>query len=452
MYQKHILIKMKQWLYKPVDIFPLVLFRLFLGFVLLAEALNAILSGWIEKVFSETPFTFPFIGFEWLQPFSGNGMYVYYSVLAVLSIFVILGYQYKWAMAGYGFLWAGVYLMQKTTYNNHFYLLLIVCFLMFLLPANRAFSIDAKRNQSFATNAMPQWMLWAMMAQITIVYVFGAIAKIYPDWLDGTCTRIIFENRMHHPTLKNLFNHHYFHLFIAYAGIFFDGFVIFFLLWSRTRTLALIASLIFHLFNSLTLPVGVFPYFALSFIVFFYPASKLRKWFFQKPITQLQSIPIPEQGKKLVNFVFIPFLIVQLLLPVRHWFIPGDVLWTEEGHRLSWRMMLRFRSGETTIKLYDYETKDTTYYKIDERFNTHQKRFLSAYPDGIWQFAQFLKEEKAKEGKKIGVFCDAFVSVNQHPKRRLVDPKVDLAQAKWDYFGHNDWILLYDENGNLIKK
>jgi hypothetical protein len=365
---------------------------------------------------------------------------------------VIIGYHYKIAISVYTRLWAGVYFMQKTTYNNHFYLLLIVCFLMIFLPANRAISLDVKRNQSLARNSMPQWIPLAMIVQISIVYFFGAIAKLYPDWLDGTATRIIFYNRINRPFITPIFNHEYFHLFIAYAGIFFDGFVIFFLLWRKTRTIALLASLFFHLFNSFTLPVGVFPYFALCFIVFFYPPEQLRRLFFQKTNIELQPIPISNQGKALVKYLFIPFLIIQMVLPVRHWFIKGDVLWTEEGHRLSWRMMLRFRAGETKIKIYDYETKDTTIYEIDERFNTNQKRFLSAYPDGLWQFAQFLKEEKAKEGKKIGVFYDAFVSINQHPMRRLVDPKVDFAQAKWNYFGHNDWILLYDENGNLIKK
>ncbi|WP_316930169.1 HTTM domain-containing protein [Leeuwenhoekiella sp. MAR_2009_132] len=36
---------------------------------------------------------------------------------------------------------------------------------------------------------------------------------------------------------------------------------------------------------------------------------------------------------------------MQLELPLRHWIIKDDVLWTEEGHRLSWRMMLRSKGG-----------------------------------------------------------------------------------------------------------
>jgi hypothetical protein len=443
---------MKLDFYKPVDIFPLVLFRFFFGFILLAEALNALLSGWVQKVFVSAPYTFPFIYFDWLQPFPGFGMYAYYILMAIIAIFIIIGFHYKIAMASYTILWAGVYFMQKTTYNNHFYLLLIVCFLMFFLPANRSFALDVKKNPDIRSSVMPQWIPWAMVVQISIVYFFGAVAKLYPDWLNGTCTRIIFENRSQNQFIAPVFNHPYFHYFIAYAGILFDGFIIFFLLWSRTRTLALIASIFFHLFNSFSLPVGVFPYFALSFIVFFYPAAKLRNLFFQYKSFSFEKLHPNLEQRKILSYLIIPFLIVQLILPVRHWFIKGDVLWTEEGHRLSWRMMLRFRGGNTSIKIYDYETKDTTYYKFEQDFNTNQTRFMSVYPDGLWQFAQFLKEKKAKEGKKVAIYYDAFVTVNQRPAKRLVDPKVDFAQAKWNYFGHNDWILLYDEKGNLIKK
>ena len=52
-----------------------------------------------------------------------------------------------------------------------------------------------------------------------------------------------------------------------------------------------------------------------------------------------------------MELFFVPFFFVQLVLPLRHHFIKGDVLFTEEGHRLSWRMMLRERVGRLNIKI-----------------------------------------------------------------------------------------------------
>ncbi|MGB7393001.1 MAG: HTTM domain-containing protein [Pricia sp.] len=33
------------------------------------------------------------------------------------------------------------------------------------------------------------------------------------------------------------------------------------------------------------------------------------------------------------------------------------------------------------------------------------------------------------------------VSINGKPYRAFIDPKVDLAAAKWHHFRHNEWIL-----------
>jgi hypothetical protein len=47
------------------------------------------------------------------------------------------------------------------------------------------------------------------------------------------------------------------------------------------------------------------------------------------------------------------WLILQLGLPFRHFLIPGDANWTEEGHRFSWRMMLRSKVGVARLTLFD---------------------------------------------------------------------------------------------------
>lgn len=39
------------------------------------------------------------------------------------------------------------------------------------------------------------------------------------------------------------------------------------------------------------------------------------------------------------------FVAIQIGMPLRHHLDPGDVAWTEEGHRYSWRMKLRSKSG-----------------------------------------------------------------------------------------------------------
>lgn len=442
-------------LFEPIDNAPLILFRIFLGFLLAMESFGAIATGWVRIVLIEPKFTFSHIGLEWLQPLPGYGMYFYYAIMGILGILVMLGYKYRWSMSAYTLLWAGVYFMQKSAYNNHYYLLLLICFIMIFLPANRYKSIDARLHPEIKKLHMPRWCSWVMILQVAIVYFFATIAKFYPGWLDGSFTKILFSQLRGFPLLGNtLFQQEWFYIFIAYAGILFDGLIIPALLWKKTRTFALVASILFHLFNSVTLEIGIFPYFALSFAVFFYEPEKIRALFFKnKPV--LNSLEInPDRNISILKYLFLPFFIIQLILPIRHHFIKGDVLWTEEGHRLSWRMMLRFKNGNLNIKIIDKKTKKTYFYKLYENLTYKQISFVVTKPDGIWQLCQRIKKEYHDKGQEVQIFVESKVAVNNGEYKTLINPNTDMAQAKWDYFFHNDWILLEEPTNseeNLIQ-
>lgn len=438
-------------LLQPIDNAPLIIFRIFFGFLLAAETFGAILTGWVKKNFIDPQFTFSHIGMEWLQPLPGYGMYFYFATMGFLGIFVMLGWKYRLTLSAFTILWTITYLMQKTSYNNHYYMLILVCLIMIFLPAEKYASIDAKKKPEIKSLSMPKWCSMVMIFQIAIVYFFATVSKFYPDWLDGTFTKNLLVNKSPYSFIQEIFSQKWFYLFIAYSGIAFDLFIIPMLLWKKTRTFAFIASLIFHLFNAITLQIGIFPFFALSFAVFFYPPEKIRSIFFKKkPKLDLQETPIYE-NKSVLMYFFIPYFIIQILLPVRHWFIKGDVLWTEEGHRLSWRMMLRSRSGYNNFKIYDKKTGKRIFYSINSKLTPKQVAMVSEKPDAIWQMAQRIKQEYALQGKDVSVFTDCEVSINQKPYRKFIDPKVDLAATEWNYFFHNDWILLYDNQGNIIK-
>jgi len=438
-------------LFQPIDNAPLIIFRIFFGFLLAAETFGAILTGWVKNNFIEPQFTFSHIGMEWLQPLPGYGMYFYFATMGFLGIFVMIGWKYRLSLSAFTLLWSITYWMQKTSYNNHYYMLILVCLIMIFLPAEKYASIDAKNKPEIKSLSMPKWCSWVMIFQIAIVYFFATVSKFYPDWLDGTFTKNLLVNKSPYPFIQEIFSQKWFYLFIAYSGIAFDLLIVPMLLWKKTRTLAFVASLTFHLFNAITLQIGIFPFFALSFAVFFYPPERIRVIFFKKkPKLNFDETPV-YTNKSVLMYFFLPYFIIQLLLPVRHWFIDGDVLWTEEGHRLSWRMMLRSRSGYNTFKIIDAETGKRIPYSLHSKLTTKQMAMVSEKPDAIWQMAQRIKKEFAQKGKRVSIFSDCQVSINQKPYRTFIDPKVDLAQAEWDYFFHNDWILLYDNQGNRIK-
>lgn len=441
---------MIQKLYKSVDNSPLILFRIFFGLVFVFESFGAIATGWVSNNLVDPKTNFTFIGFEFLLNLMGNYMYVHFVIMGIFALGVTLGYKYRFSIIAMTIMWASVYFMQKTSYNNHYYLMLLISLMMCFLPANKYASFDVKSNPKIKKNYMPNWVLLIFIIQVACVYFYATVAKFYPDWLDGTVTSNMYASMRKFPELSGLFKNHYFHLFIAYIGIAFDGLIVPALLWKRTRVFAVVLSLIFHISNSITLEIGVFPYFALAFCVFFFPPDQIRKVFFKKKEALNDETPAYDfESKKVYQYFFVPYLLIQIFLPIRHWFIKGDVLWTEEGHRLSWRMMLRSRSGVAVFKVIDKSTNEKLTFKLSEHFNDKQRSRINT-PDMIWQTAQYIKHEFAKEGKDVSVFVEySLVSINGKESFPLIDSNVDLANVSWSHFRPHDWIL--DNSSPLLK-
>lgn len=433
---------LNRFFFTKIDNSPLIIFRIFFGILVALECYGAILTGWIRRNLVEPLFTFNFIGFDWLQPLPGYGMYFYFFIMGSLGVLIALGYKYRFSIVCFTLMWTGVYLMQKSSYNNHYYLLVLISGLMCFLPANRSRSLDVRQNPTFKTDAMYAWVKWAIIFQLLIVYMYAAIAKVYGDWLDFGIVRILMLGKSHYHVVGELLQQSWIHKIIGAVGILFDLLIIPALLWKKTRKIAFVISIFFHLFNSILFQIGIFPYLSLAFTVFFFEPETIRNLFFRRKKTYLSSkVEIPFYKPLLYSLGGLYFL-VQLALPLRQHIIKDDVLWTEEGHRLSWRMMLRSRKGKIQFKVVEKESGKSDSVDLDGYLTKKQKRRIAAYPDFIWQFAQHLKKEYAKKGVSISVYAvNSRVSINGRTLHAFIDPEVDLANAKWDYFWHNEWIL-----------
>lgn len=429
-------------LFKKIDNSPLIIFRIFFGILIACECFGALLTGWVEKNLVAPRYTFPFIDFQWLEALSGPGLYFYFFVMGLLGICVALGYKYRFSIISFTLLWTGAYLMQKTAYNNHYYLLVLISLFMCFCPADKNYSVYAKNNPEGKTDSMYGYVKWIIVVQLFIVYVYASAAKLYGDWLDFGMIELLMRSRANYPIIGTLLQQHWAHQIIGTFGILFDLLIIPALLWKPSRKLAFVLSIFFHLFNSIVFQIGIFPYLSLAFSVFFFEAETIRSIFFKtkKPYTA-NKLDIPRYKNGILVVLGIYFLI-QILLPVRHYVIHDNVLWTEEGHRLSWRMMLRSRAGKGVFTVVNKRTGEETTIKPDEYLNKGQMRKVFAYPDFSWQFAHYLKEEYAKNGENVSVFLEqSKISINGRPYTPFIDSKTDLANTPWLTFKHHDWIL-----------
>jgi hypothetical protein len=276
------------------------------------------------------------------------------------------------------------------------------------------------------------------------------VAKFYPDWLDGSFPKYLMSTRGRN---FDFLQQDWAHQTILYFGLFFDLLIVPLLLWKKTRWLAVIASVFFHIFNSVVFQIGIFPYLALAFLLFFFSTEVLHKRLLWKKTYYAAAEVMVPKTKNLIVFSGTIFLLAMLLLPLRHWIIEDDVLWTEEGHRLSWRMMLRSRAGSGVFYIVEKDTGKKTVVPLEVYLSPKQQRSVRSKPDFIWQFAQELEEIYAEEGKAIEVYADLKVSINGRIRKQFTDPTVDLTQEEWSHFKHHKWILpssLYKEK-ELLK-
>nr|WP_036602373.1 HTTM domain-containing protein [Olivibacter sitiensis] len=441
-----------RFLFQKIDNAQIIVFRIFLGILIMAECWGAILTGWVKKVFVDPAFTFTFFGFEWTQFLLGQTMYYYFVVLGILGLLIALGLFYRASMLLFAIGWSIAYLMQKTHYNNHYYLLMLVCWIMVFIPAHRYLSLDVGRHPHMKSPYTCHWNRLLFIAQLLILYVFAAIAKIYPGWYTGQYLHLRFGQSAHWfrqqldwQKMASLLENEHFALIVSWIGIGFDFLIIPLLLWRRTRVVAFVAALIFHLFNSITLQIGIFPYFALALSIFCFPPESIRKLFLPRkiPFKTINQKPdtSPSRRQKAITLALSIYILWQVYLPLRHWFIPGDVLWTEEGHRLAWRMMLRTKSATVQFWITDKHTGKKELVDLNKYLTRDQRHGMGAAPDMIWQFAQHLKKQYRENGKDIAIYVHAKVSINGSAYYDFINSETDLAHVKWGYFSHQDWIL-----------
>jgi hypothetical protein len=431
---------------------PLAVFRIAFGLMMFLSIVRFWSKGWINELYITPRFLFPYYGFEFV---SSLGIYTYglFIVCSISAIMVMLGWHYRLFSLLLFLSFTYIELLDKSTYLNHYYFISLVCLLMVFMPAHVFFSIDSKRKPNLLADTIPRWYLDSIKLLVAILYFYAGLAKINSDWLlHALPLKIWLPARNDIPIIGFLFNYSWVHYIFSWFGCIYD-LSIPFLLWNKhTRLLGYAAVVIFHLITSMLFPIGMFPYIMIvTALVFFSDAFHMRVLTAIGNLIKVPSIllrPNKMYKERLVysTFVkgfFVIFFVVQLLFPFRYLLYPGNLFWTEQGYRFSWRVMLIEKAGYA-----QFEVKQPDGHSFivnnNDFLSPLQEKMMATQPDMIVQYAHFLKNIYTKEGESPEIYVDSYVTLNGRMGTTFIDPTVNLANIQ-DSFSHKNWIVPLNE-------
>lgn len=442
------------WLNTQISIAPLVVFRIVFGTMMFLAVSRFLLNGWVEQQYVSPGFYFSYFGTDWMPSLSAETLYLIFGGMLVSALGIALGFYYRLSAITFFILFSFVEFLDKSNYLNHYYFVTIVSGLMIFLPAGRSFSIDTCRNPLKRLQTIPRSVIFILQLQLALVYFFAGIAKVNHSWLiEAMPLRIWLPPHEGIPVIGHLFTLPETAYVFSWFGCIYDLTIPFFLFWSRSRPFAYVAVIAFHAVTALLFQIGMFPWIMiLSTLIFFSPSfhERLLKPFAYRENTA-SHVPLRFRFPLIITSILFLHFTFQLLFPLRHWLYPGELFWTENGYRFSWRVMLMEKAGTSFFYVRDKKTNKEIEVTNSEHLTPNQEKMMATQPDMILQYASYLKDFYSKNGfTDPEVRADIFVTLNGQGSRRFIDPNVNLAELE-DGFSSRPWVLPYQQAPWLVK-
>ncbi len=538
----------------PVPADSVAVFRIGYGVLVAYSSIRFLVRGWVDTLYLEPQHHLSYRWFDWVQPLPEPLMHLHVAALAVLGVSIAAGFRYRFATGMFLIGFTYTELIDAALYLNHYWFISLTGLLLLLLPVQHHWSVDAATGRVATHTHVAAGVVWALRAQVAVVYCFAGLSKLNPDWLlHAQPLRLWLADRTHLPIVGTLLDEPVVAYLASWLGAGFDCSVVAFLLWRRTRRHAYVVLVAFHLATGVLFQIGIFPWVMIvSALVFFDPSwprrfiplrfltphntvdrpgdpSRSRRFissrlstphntadrpagpswprcFIPSPLStqhntadrpagpswprrfipsrlstqhdtadrpagpswprrvlpsrfpirrhgQSQAVSVSQPAVRqhrtatkpncgpLVLTALAVFAVIQLVLPLRHYAIDGNVRWTEEGYYFAWRVMLTEKSGHVDFRVTDPETGNTWTVDPTMVLTDWQTNHAATRPDLIHATAHLIADHFRHHGTgNIEVRADAWVSMNGRPAHRLVDPTINLAEYRRGHLP-TTWIL-----------
>ena len=213
--------------------------------------------------------------FEWLPTIPIEGLWALILVWVVVAVMFVVGCKTRVAgavltsMIGYSLL------VDQQVYSNHLYLLFLIVLLLTIADSGSAISVDTRQGERATVEG---WPLWLLKIQVSIVYIFSAIAKLTPSYLSG---EVLTESLKQYgyftvpmswrvPVAMKL---------MSFVAIGIELFIAVGLWSKRLRPIAVVAGVLFHMFiiaalDTSRLSLSIFALEMFAVYVLFFDATR----------------------------------------------------------------------------------------------------------------------------------------------------------------------------------
>jgi hypothetical protein len=213
--------------------------------------------------------------------------------------------------------------------------------------------------------------------------------------------------------------------------------------------------IIFHVLTRLLFPIGMFPFIMIVSTTIFFGTevhhrilgvfSNILKTNLDRYNNAQVLIWKNQTMYRLRVGMLIIFFVFQLLFPFRYLVYPGELFWTEEGYRFSWRVMLMEKAGYAQFKIQDSRTGEAFYIDNSDFLTPFQEKQMATQPDLMLEYAQFLKQHFESQGHQhLEIYVESYVAINGRRSQTYINPQVNLLEYK-DNFEHKNWIEPFND-------
>jgi len=431
--------KLVSYLSIEVPGISIAIFRILFGFILSLQSIYWILIGFIQNNILDPTFLFPLI--ENIKPLSDNFMILGLNgALLISAILIMTNKFYKLGLLIYLFSFTYLWVLCQGYFNNHYYLISIICFLLLFIVS--PFSITDKTR-------VPRIYLYSLIFLIIAVYFIAGINKINPYWLYDIqpMTFILSEAGINENSiLIPIF---------SYLGLLFDLIIGPILLFKKTRIFGIIFSVLFHLLNFVIFlliggEIGFFPFIMIASLILFVDPN----WLEGKFLANNARLLSRQKFKIHITYILLLFLSLQIIIPFRHILFKGYVDYNGIGQRFSWRLKNMYKEPKTagliefTVLTSKKDTVSTfNLFNVDKAniiLTDRQKTNLIYYPNMIPFFAKKVEKkfQESINNKQFDFIITGKCEIGFMGRKEelIFSPEIDLTKISSLTYKTNTWL------------